>query len=159
MKILESVSLGTAVSFLVTALTFILKFIQSAKAKRVAEQTIKIGNAVLPYIKQAEEFIHYSGTEKKEFVMTKANQFAIEQGIPFNFEIVSQKVEELVKLTKEVNRREKDRTVATAQVVTVPIVTGGQSAIPQVATMPSYVTTQNGFAATPQSTLPLTPND
>jgi hypothetical protein len=100
---------GTAIGFLVTTAAFIMKFFKSAKAKRIAEQTIKIGNAVLPFIKQAETYINYTGQEKKEFVMTKANQYAIEQGFRFNAGIVDARVEELVKLTKEVNRRDKDK--------------------------------------------------
>lgn len=102
---------GTALCFLVTAITFLAKFVKSAKAKKVCEQAIEIGNAVIPYIEEAENFLHYSGTEKKAFVMTKANQYAIDNGISFDQEAVSQKVEELVKLTKEVNKREKDIVV------------------------------------------------
>jgi len=108
---------GTALGFLVTAATFIAKFTKSAKAKRIAEQTIKIGDAVLPYIKQAESFLHYSGPEKKEFVMTKANQYAIEQGISFNAMLAGEKIEELVKLTKEVNKRDKDKIMPTQSVL------------------------------------------
>ena len=100
---------GTAFGLLVTAVTFLIKFINNAKAKKAAENIIKIGNAVIPYIEQAEQFINYSGAEKKEYVVTKANQFAIAQGIEFNAETVSDKIEELVKLTKEVNRRDKDK--------------------------------------------------
>ena len=100
---------GTAVGFLVTAITFIAKFIKSVKAKRAAENLIQIANAVLPCIEQAEKFGHYSGAEKKEYVMTKANQFAIARGITFNPALVSTKIEELVKLTKQVNARDKDK--------------------------------------------------
>ena len=65
----------------------------------------------LPYIQQAESFVHYSGAEKKEYVMTKANQYAIDNGIEFDQDMVSKKIEELVTLTKEVNKREKDIVV------------------------------------------------
>ena len=106
---------GTIAGLVVTAVTFLAKFIQNAKAKRVCEQVIKIGNAVIPYIEQAESFAHYSGEEKKEFVMTKANQYAIENDIAFNAELVSTKIEELVKLTKKVNKREKDKINSTIQ--------------------------------------------
>ncbi len=110
---------GTAIGFIVTTLTFFLKFINNAKAKRLLESAAKIGTAVLPYIKQAEGFAHYSGAEKKEFVMTKANRFAIEQGIAFDTNLVSEKVEELVKLTKEVNKRDKDKSPTEAPVFMV----------------------------------------
>ena len=100
---------GTALGFMVTAATFLAKFVKSAKAKRAAENLIKIGNAVIPYIEQAEKFANYNGAEKKEYVLTKANQFAINQGIDFDLESVGNKIEELVKLTKQVNKREKDK--------------------------------------------------
>lgn len=113
MEIILSIA-GTALGLMITALTFIMKFVKSAKAKKICEQTIEIGNAVIPYIEQAEGFLHYSGTEKKAFVMTKANQYAIEKGMRFDADLVGEKIEELVKLTKKVNRREKDLIVAPA---------------------------------------------
>lgn len=100
---------GTALGLLITTITFLLKFINNAKAKKIAENIIKIGNAVLPYIKEAETFANYNGAEKKEYVMTKANQFAIANGIDFDADAVAVKIEELVKLTKSVNAREKDK--------------------------------------------------
>lgn len=109
---------GTALGLLVTAVTFIAKFFRSAKAKKTAENIIEIGNAVIPYIEQAEKFANYSGVEKKEYVLTKANQFAIEQGIDFNAATVSDRIEELVKLTKEVNKREKD--IAATKIAVIP---------------------------------------
>lgn len=98
---------GTIVGLITTTVTFIAKFFKSAKAKRIAEDIISIGNAVLPYIEQAEKFTSYSGAEKKEFVMTKANQFAIDNGIDFDADAMSEKIEELVALTKQVNAKNK----------------------------------------------------
>jgi hypothetical protein len=105
---------GTIAGLLVSTLTFLFKFIKNAKAKQAAEQICKIGNAIIPCIEQAETFAGYSGTEKKEFVLTKANQFAIENGIPFDTETVAEKIEELVNLTKAVNKRAKDSPPETA---------------------------------------------
>lgn len=103
-------TIATAIGLLITTLTFLLKFIKSAKAKKIAENIISIGNAIIPYIEQAELFANYSGAEKKEYVMTKANQFAIKNSINFDANLVSEKIEELVKLSKEVNSRDKDKT-------------------------------------------------
>ena len=122
MEIILSIS-GTALGFLATAVTFMLKFIKNAKEKRACEQVIKISSAVIPYIEQAESFAHYSGAEKKEYVMTKANQFAITHGITFNAKLVSQKIEELVKLTKEVNKRDKDKQAVMPPFTTAQSVT------------------------------------
>ncbi len=94
---------GTAVGLLITTITFLSKFIKSAKAKHFTENLAKIGNAILPFIEEAETFLHFSGEEKKQFVMTKANQFAIDNGINFDAVAVSEKIEELVSLTHKVN--------------------------------------------------------
>lgn len=102
---------GICVGLIVTVATLIFKYAKSAKARKAAEQTIEICNAILPYIEQAESYVHYSGEEKKEYVMTKANQYAIENGIAFDKQAVSVKVEELVELTKEVNARDSDKTM------------------------------------------------
>ena len=102
LELILSIS-GTVFGLLVTTITFFVKFIKSAKAKKAAENLIKIGDAVIPYIEQAEKFTHYSGPEKKEYVVTKANQFALDNGIKFNPKSVSEKIEELVALTKQVN--------------------------------------------------------
>ena len=106
---------GTSLGLLLTTLTFLIKSIRNAKAKKKAQQMVEICNAILPYIEQAETFLHYSGQEKKEFVLTKANQFAIEQGMDFNPETIGEKIEELVNLTKEVNKRDKDKMTANSR--------------------------------------------
>lgn len=111
------ISLASAVlGLLVTTATFLTKFIKNARLKKAAQQTIEICNALIPYVEQAETFVNYSGEEKKEFVMTKANQYAVENGIKFDKELVDKEVEVLVKLSKEVNKREKD----TKKVFTIP---------------------------------------
>ena len=96
---------SAALGLLVTTVTFISKCVTNAKAKKAMENIVKIGNAVIPYIREAEAFAHYSGEEKKQFVMTKANRFAIDNDLEFDEQAVSDKIEELVALTKQVNKR------------------------------------------------------
>ena len=97
---------GTCLGLAVTALTFIVKFLRSIKAKRAAERFIKISEALIPYIEEAEKFRHYSGAEKKEYVLTKAKQFAIEKGYEFNAAEISAEIEELVALSKHIFPRQ-----------------------------------------------------
>jgi len=94
---------ATTLGLLITTATFLSKAVKNGKAKRAAERILLVTESLMPYIQRAEEFINFSGKEKKEYVLTKANQFAIERKIPFNFEAVSNKIEELVALTKNVN--------------------------------------------------------
>lgn len=116
----------TAAGLLVSTLTFLLKFIKSSKARKLAENVIAIGNAVIPYIEQAELFTNYSGTEKKEYVLTKANQFAINHGIKFDKNLISEKIEELVNLSKEVNSRDKDKANKTQSIQAIKFQASGQ---------------------------------
>lgn len=101
---------GTVLGLVITFLTFIVKFVKNSKAKKGLEQAVKISNAVLPFIREAEKFSAYSGAEKKAYVMTKATQFAIANDIAFDEEQVSEKVEELVSLTKQVNFKTNSNT-------------------------------------------------
>jgi len=61
--------------------------------------------------------LHFSGIEKTDFVIGKASQFARDKKIAFGFTFVGDKIEELLKLTREVNRRDKDLTGAVSQAV------------------------------------------
>jgi len=99
----------TALGLLVTAITFIVRFIKSLKEKRLAQDTLKICEALKGFVASAEKFLNYSAQEKKEFALTKANQFAIDNKIPFNAAFIGDKIEELVRLSKQVNVRDKDR--------------------------------------------------
>lgn len=103
---LASACLGLVVAFAAV----IAKYASSAKARKAAEQTIEICNALLPYMEQAESLANYSGKEKKEYVMTKANQYAIERGMKFDEAAVSAKVEEYIALSREVNAKETAKT-------------------------------------------------
>ena len=60
-------------------------------------------DAVAPIMQIAESFTNYSSAEKKEYVLTRINQLAIENGINFDVKAISDKIEELIKLSKEVN--------------------------------------------------------
>lgn len=73
------------------------------------KQWKKICDFIKDGVKEAEKFTHYTGEEKKAYVMTLANQYAIKKGIKFNTTKVSNFIEEVVKLSKEVNARDKDK--------------------------------------------------
>ena len=96
---------GTALSLLVTCLFFIIKFIKSVHTKNKLKDNTAILEAVAPLMEIAEKFRHYSGEEKKEFVLTKLNQFSLENNLAFDAEAIDKKIEELIKLTKQVNSK------------------------------------------------------
>lgn len=95
--------LAPMLTLLCTTVVFLQKFVKNKKLKRVLEKTEQITRKIIPYITEAEKFVNYSGAEKKEYVMTKINQFALENHIKIDQEEISKRIEELVSLTKEVN--------------------------------------------------------
>ncbi len=94
---------GAVLSLLITSITFITKFLKSSKAKNIAENILEICNALLPLISQAEKLTNYTGEEKKKYVMTLIRQYAFDKKLSFDYQEISEKVDELVALSKDVN--------------------------------------------------------
>lgn len=110
MSIQEIITLiGSVLPLLIAFLTFLVKFIKNEKAKKVLNCTLKLAETIQPLIVEAEKFTHFSGEEKKQYVLTKANQFAIDHKLKFDQEKVSVMIDELVETTKKVNMRDKDK--------------------------------------------------
>lgn len=82
---------------------FLIPLVKNVKAKNKLIAINKLTATLQTLVVEAEEFTDFTGTEKKEYVMTKANRYAIENNIPFDEQVVSAKVEDLVSLSKEVN--------------------------------------------------------
>lgn len=101
--------IGSMLPLLIAFLTFLVKFIKNEKAKKILNCTLELSKAIQPLIVEAEKFTHFSGEEKKQYVLTKANQFAIDNRIKFDQEKVSQMIDEYVETTKKVNMRDKDK--------------------------------------------------
>ena len=68
--------IGSMLPLLIAFLTFLVKFIKNEKAKKILNCTLELSKAIQPLIVEAEKFTHFSGEEKKQYVLTKANQFA-----------------------------------------------------------------------------------
>lgn len=95
--------LAPVLGLLCTTAVFLKKFVKNKNLKKILEKAEEITKEIIPCIMEAERFVNYSGEEKKTYVMTKLNQFAIANDISFDAETTSSKVEQLVALTKEVN--------------------------------------------------------
>lgn len=96
---------GTALSLLIVCISFLIKLVQTMKARKKEHRQATLLDAVAPIVEIAESFTNYSGAEKKEYVLTNVNRFAIENGIEFDAELVSKKIEQLIELSKQVNKR------------------------------------------------------
>ncbi len=94
---------GTALSLFITCTVLIIKVILSFKKHKKLRESSVLADAIAPIMQVAESFAHYTGEEKKQFVLTKLDRLAAEQKLDFNAEEISAKIEELIKLSKKIN--------------------------------------------------------
>lgn len=118
LKIMEAIKeiiiiASFVVGLITTATGFLIPLVKNRKAKKALEALNSIAGQIQPLVVEAERFVNYTGAEKKQFVLTKINDFAIKNKIPFDETAASDLIEEIVATTKQVNMRDKDKTVET----------------------------------------------
>lgn len=103
-QIEEIITIITAALGLIITITgFLIPLVKSTKAKKSLVAVNKLTGALQNMVIEAEKFVNYSGEEKKQYVMTKAYKYAVENKIPYDENAVSEKIEDLVALSKQVN--------------------------------------------------------
>lgn len=75
------------------------------KAKVAAEGALRVEGEVKILVEMAENFLGYSGAEKKQFVKTHIHQFCIDNNYPYVDSVVDAAIEACVQLSKKVNAR------------------------------------------------------
>ena len=96
---------GTALSLLITSIILVVRLVKAVREKRNMQSSSFLYETVAPLMEIAENFSNYSGEEKKQFVLTKVNQFAIENGLKFDAETTAAQVEKLIELSKKINAK------------------------------------------------------
>lgn len=93
-------------SSLLTVLGVVLTIFSKSKNSKVAAASKKLlflTNNARVFIAQAEQIANFTGVDKKEWVMTKLNQTAIENNITFDETSAGKIVEELIEFSNKVN--------------------------------------------------------
>lgn len=117
----EIITIASAcLGLLATVTGFLIPLVKNVKAKNKLTALNKLTATLQSLIVDAEAFVNFSGAEKKAYVMTKANRYAMDNKIPYDEQAVSDKVENLVALSKEVNKRNA-ATVNGETVMTIDI--------------------------------------
>ena len=112
-KLEEIITIVSAcLGFVATFTGFLIPLVKSVKAKNKLTALNKLSTSLQSFMVDAETHQNFTGEEKKEYVLTKANRYAIDNGLPYDEQAVSANVEDLVALSKEVNKR---GTVSTKQ--------------------------------------------
>ena len=105
-NIKEIITIASACLGIIATITgFLIPLVKNVKAKNKLTALNKLSTTLQSLVVNAEAFTNFTGAEKKEYVMTKANRYAIENNIPYYESDVSEKIEEMVALSKEVNKR------------------------------------------------------
>ncbi len=103
---------SACVGLLATITGFLIPLVKNVKAKNRLSALNKLATTLQSLIVDAETFTHFTGAEKKEYVLTKANRYALENNIPFDEASVDAEIEKMVKLSKNVNVSTSRRSTA-----------------------------------------------
>ena len=115
-NIKEIITIASACLGIIATITgFLIPLVKNVKAKNKLTALNKLSTTLQSLVVDAEAFTNFTGAEKKEYVMTKANRYAIENNIPYYESDVSEKIEEMVALSKEVNKRGTKSTAVAAK--------------------------------------------
>lgn len=98
-------AVSTCIGILATISGLVIPLVKNVKAKNKLTALNKFASVLQNLISDAECFSNFTGEEKKEYVLTKANRYAIENKIDFDEEAISAKIEELIDLSKKVNAK------------------------------------------------------
>lgn len=91
-----------------TIITAIAKNSKAAKIAKTASNLLLVIEAIQTFVTEAETIVGFTGANKKEWVMTKVNQYCIQHNIEYDSQKVSDKVEELLDFSHKVNAKKEE---------------------------------------------------
>lgn len=94
---------SAGLGLIATVTGFLIPLVKNVKAKNRLTAGTQLSTLLKSLIVEAEKFSNFTGEEKKEYVMTKANRYALENNIPFDESTVGDEIEKLIDLSKNVN--------------------------------------------------------
>lgn len=101
--------IGAILSICATGIPSIIGLIRKTKQFVKERNWNKVMEVLPKLISEAEQFVNYRGQEKKEFVKSRLAIFAVKNKIVFDEARFETAIDNIVRLTREVNKREKDR--------------------------------------------------
>lgn len=94
--------------FITSIISIVIKYTKNIKVKNNLQNMLMIIDEIIPLIIEAEEFLSYSGEEKKEYVVSRIFRKLNNCNIKIEEEKIDIIIEKLVDFTKEVNYEESD---------------------------------------------------
>lgn len=81
----------------------------ATKLESAAATALAIKNTAQTAVALAEQFIDYSGEDKKQWAKTYIKEYCIEHGISYSDDTLDSVIEELIGFSKKVNATEQKR--------------------------------------------------
>jgi len=101
---------GPVLGVLASGIPLLIGFVRKTK-KHIKERNWNKVTQISPkLIADAESHINYTGEEKKAYVKSRLAVYSVSNKIPFDEARFDAAIDGLVKLTREVNKRERDKT-------------------------------------------------
>lgn len=79
---------------------------RNKKLKKLAENFNIVRNYTEKFVRLAEDFTDFAGSSKKEWALNKVHGVCLEKGIPFDPVEADKILEQVVDLTKVINKRD-----------------------------------------------------
>ena len=101
--VIKGVYIAMAVAL---AISNIVAFFKKGKWKKMfKKENIKLSTiaVLMQFMEEVEQFKDFSSEEKKQFVITKFNQYCIDNGYEFISDLTDENVEKLIEFSKVVN--------------------------------------------------------
>ena len=100
--------IGTLLSLLGLFFSLLAKS-KNKKARTIAESMLEVIGYTREAVKIAEQYANFTGDEKKAYATTLIKQRCIEEGIKINDEEISNDIEHIISISKDINSRAKDK--------------------------------------------------
>jgi len=100
--------IGAILSICATGIPSIIGLVRKTKQFIKERDWNKIMQILYALVMDAEKFSNYNGQEKKEFVKSRLAVYTLKNKIIFDEKRFETAIDDIVKLTREVNKRERD---------------------------------------------------
>lgn len=100
---------SAAIGVLATGVPFFIGFVRKTRQLIKERNWSKITEILPSLVIEAEKFLNYTGPEKKEYVKSRLAVYTAKNKFIFDEAKFDTIIDDIVKLTKEVNGRDKDK--------------------------------------------------
>ena len=88
-----------------STVVFIIKNVKTKKGEKIAKAALSLINFAQQGVKLAEQFVNFTGEEKKAYATTMIKEWCMSSGVSYSDEAISEAIEKVIEISKTVNKR------------------------------------------------------